>query len=84
MLTVDEMVIRARAIRALPDDESWVHATPWNFNPKKEEQEEAAPEVIPFEPKTDEEREPEFVSKCVPSWCTHRNAGSESSRGVQG
>ena len=57
----------------LPDDESWVQdevakivATPWNFNPKKEEQEEAAPEVIPFEPKPDEEREPELVSKCVP------------------
>ena len=46
MLVVDEKVIRARAIRALPDDESWVQdevakivATPWNFNPKKEEQE---------------------------------------------
>ena len=41
-------------------------ATPWNINPKKEEQEEAAPEVIPFEPKPDEEREPELVSKYVP------------------
>ena len=51
VLAVDEKVIRARAIRALPDDESWVQdevakivATPWNFNPKKEEQEGAAPE----------------------------------------
>ena len=41
-------------------------ARPWNFNPKKEEQEGAAPEVIPFEPKPDEEREPELVSKYVP------------------
>ena len=50
VLAVDEKVIRARAIRTQPDDESWAHevvakivATPWNFNRKEEEQEGAAP-----------------------------------------